>query len=172
MGCKNFEENIYTYQELSADEKKLTDAHLTTCASCAALFEEVKAAELLIEQVAKQEVAPPNAARLTSGIMSKISVDKVNRVSIFTELLLVRARIVLTGLSIVLLVSFAIEFLQDTAQFKTTQSLVVDNSVVLNSKIFRDNFSQGKVKHRLFADCGSPLKLGQTYLDCVRSKLK
>lgn len=172
MSCKDFEQNIYVYHELSTDEKKLVDTHLQTCSSCAALFEELKQTQLLIEQMANEAIVPKNAARLTSGIMSKISTEKINRVSIFSDLLLGRARIALTCLSVVLLVAFAVEFLQDTAQLKATQSLVVDNSVVLNSKIFRDNFSQGKVKHSLFADCGSPLKIGQSYLDCMRSKLK
>src|SRR5689334_15147053 len=127
MSCKDFEQSIYVYNELSVDEKRPVDAHLQVCTSCAALFEELKETQLLLEQLANEEVVPPHAARLTTNIMSKILADKINRVSIFSELVLGRARIALTGLSFVLLVSFAIEFLQDNAQLKATQSLVVDN---------------------------------------------
>lgn len=172
MSCKDFEQSIYVYSELSTDEKKMIDAHLQTCSSCTSMFEELKQSQLLIEGLINENIVPKNAARLTSSIMSKISTDKVDRSSIFTGLLLGHVRIALSGLSIVLLLSFAVEFLQGPEQLNAAQSLVVDNSVVLNSKIFRENFSQGKVKHSLFADCGSPLKMGQSYLDCLRSKLK
>lgn len=172
MSCKEFEQRIYVYRELAVDERKLVDAHLQSCASCAAMFAEIKGTLQPVEQVSIEKAVPLNAARLTRSIMSKIASDKITRSSIFTELLWGRARLVLTGLSIVLLVSFAVEFLEDAAQFKAAQNLVVNNSVVLNSKAFRDNFLQDRVKHSLFADCGTPLKKGQSYLDCLRNKLR
>src|SRR5690242_4923633 len=112
MSCKNFEQSIYLYDELSASEKNVIDVHLQICPSCTEKFEEIKRAQLLIKQVAKEGIVPSNAARITSGIMSKISTERAIRVSIFGELFLSRARIALAGLSIILLVSFAVEFLQ------------------------------------------------------------
>jgi len=172
MSCNDFEQNIYLYAELSADERIVVDAHLQTCVSCATLFKATKDAQLLIKQMASVEIVPPNAARLTSGIMSKIAMERSVQNSVFSVPFLFRARIALTAVSIVLLVSFGVEFLRESTQLRSLQNFAVNNSTVLNSKIFRDNFSQGKVKHRLFADCGNPLSAGQRYLECVKSKLK
>jgi anti-sigma factor RsiW len=172
MDCKDFEQSIYLYDELSASERRSVDAHLQTCASCAAVFEEVKGARLLINQMADAEIVPRNAAQLTSGIMSKIAAERSDRNSTFFAPFFFRARIALTVLSVVLLISFGVEFLRESTQLRSLQNFAASNSAVLNSKIFRDNFSQGKVKRSLFADCGSPLKMEQHFFDCVKSKLK
>lgn len=172
MGCKEFEQNIYLYEELSTSERELLDAHLATCASCAVAFDEINEAQRVIKKLATDEIVPPNAARLTSDVMSKIANERSDGNSIFTVPFWARARVALTAVSVVLLVSFAVEFLRDSAQLRNIQALTADHWVVLNSKIFRDNFSQGKVRHSLFADCGGRFGVSQGYLECVRGKLK
>ena len=171
MSCEEFERNIYLYDELSTSEKNSIDAHLQTCASCAAVLEEVKGVQLLVRRMA-EEIVPPNAARLTSGIMSKIAAEKSNQDSVFVLSLLGRTRIALTALSIFLLLTFAIEFSRDSTQFREAAESTINSSVILNSKIFRNNFSQGKVKHPALADCGNSLKAGRAYLECLKNKLK
>lgn len=172
MSCKEFEQSIFLYDELSPGEKSLLGAHLQTCPSCKAAFDDVRGTQLLVRGLTNNEIVPRNAALLTSSIMSKIAAEKSYGSEAFIFPFFPHARVALTVLSIFLLVSFAVEFIRGSAQFKATQIFAAGHSAVLSSKIFRDNFSQGKVKQSLFADCGSPLKTGQQYLDCVRSKLK
>jgi anti-sigma factor RsiW len=171
MRCEDFEMSIYIYSELSAKEKKRLDSHLETCATCSALFQEVKQVQHLVSGIAEEELIPSNAARLTSGIMSKINAES-SRTEPFIARLFVRARFALTVLSSVLLITFAVEFFRDSPQ---TKSIVDDNtngSIVLNAKHFRENFSRGKATHALFADCKSPFRSNQYYVECIKSKMK
>src|SRR5690349_19736405 len=113
MSCAEFEQNIYLYDELSTSERTLLDAHLKTCAACAALLVEVNVAQQAVKKIASDEVLPRHAARLTSGIMSKITTD-TSRSSVLALPFFVRTRLALTVLSICLLASFAVEFLRDS----------------------------------------------------------
>jgi hypothetical protein len=171
MSCEDFEMNIYIYSELSIEEKKLLDIHLQSCANCAALFREVQQANYLISQVAEEKIVPPNAARLTSGIMSKIASRGESQRFSFVDLLIGRARLAMTVLSLVMLIGFAIEFLNDSTQSKILAGESANSSIIVSAKLFRENFLHKSAKPP-YADCRTPFKSSQYYLNCVKSKLK
>lgn len=172
MSCKEFERSIYVYSELSAEEKRLVDAHLQTCVSCAARFEEMSTVHSLIKQIAADELIPSNAARFTGNVMSKIisvqprpTPSPAVRFFIFT-------RLAFTLVSAVLLVGFVVELRKDSDQSKRILSVNSGGPVILNAKLVREDLSLRKTRHLLFADCRSSWKAPQFDLNCVKSKLK
>jgi len=174
MSCKEFEMKIYLYPELSEKERKQVDAHLQTCQSCSALFQEVKQAQQLIHQVAEIKPIPIHAARLTGSIMSTIMQpakltwhERINDI-----LLSAKSKYVLSFSSSLLILIFFIQSVEDFPPTKMDKNESLTNTVILNAKLFRENFSHNKVKHALFADCRSPFQSNQYYLNCVKSKLK
>ncbi|MBI1768180.1 MAG: hypothetical protein HYR67_07380 [Bacteroidetes bacterium] len=128
----------------------------------------------MINQIAEEKVIPPHAARLTGSIMSKIAQPSKRAFGewIIELLLSKRSKFALSGLSSVLLFVFCFQFFDDPAQFKASQASSLTNSVILNAKLFRENFSRHKEKRTLFADCRSPFQSNQYYLNCVKTKLK
>jgi hypothetical protein len=174
MGCKEFEIQIYLYPELSEKERKRIEAHVESCQRCSALFEEVKETQRLIHRMAEEKPVPLHAARLTGSIMSKIAQPaKPTWLAWISQLLLSRkSKYVLSASSSLLLLVFFIQSFEDSPGIKTDKNESLAKSVILNAKLFRDNFSHNKTKHALFADCRSPFQSNQYYLDCVKSKMK
>lgn len=73
MKCKDFEQDIYLYAELSETERLRLDAHIQECADCKKLFQLVSSVQGLIakESSTKHEVV--NNGRLTSNIMQAVA---------------------------------------------------------------------------------------------------
>jgi hypothetical protein len=174
MSCKEFEIQIYLYPELSEKERRQVDAHLQTCIGCNALFQELKQTQELINQMAEKKPVPVHAARLTGSIMSKIMEPvKPTWYEWVNDLLLSKkSKYVLSITSSLLLVVFFAQSLLDSPQIKMDNNDPFTNSVILNAKLFRDNFSRNRNKRALFADCRSPFQSNRYYRDCVKSKLK
>ncbi|GHN00896.1 hypothetical protein WSM22_23850 [Cytophagales bacterium WSM2-2] len=174
MSCKDFETNIYVYDELSQSERTQLDIHLKTCLHCSALFQEIKQVQHLVSSVASEKPQPPHAARLTGTIMTKIT-KPVSRSWIehaYDFLVSQRARYALTALSSGLVILFCIQSFDDTTPVQKPQSASLANTVILNAKLFGENFSHNREKRALFADCRSPFQSSRYYVNCVKSKLK
>jgi len=174
MSCQDFETNIYIYSELSQKERDQLDVHLQTCLSCTALFSEVKHVQQMVNQVANEKIIPRHAARLTGDIMSGIIQTArptlLERIS--APLLSRESKYALSFLSSVLLLVFCLQSFDDSSQLKINTNESLTNTVILNAKLFRENFSHNKEKRALFADCRSPFQSSQYYMNCAKSKLK
>ena len=174
MNCRDFEMKIYLYAELSEGERTQVDAHIETCQRCSTLFQEVKQAQELVHQVAGEKGVPRHAAQLTASIMSAITQPaKPTWYAWVNDLLRSReSNYVLSALSSVLILVFFIQSIGDSPRIRIDNNESLANSVILNAKLFRDNFSHNRAKHALFADCRSPFQSSQYYQNCVKSKLK
>jgi len=174
MSCKEFEMKIYLYPELSVKERNQVDTHLRTCVYCAALFWEVTQAQRLIHQAAQEKVIPLHAARLTGSIMSKIKQGaKPTWYQWISDLLLSKkVKYALSVSSSLLVLVFFIQTVENSPRINKDKNEYLANSVILNAKLFRANFSHHKAKHTLFADCRSPFQSNQNYLNCIKNKLK
>src|SRR5438132_5784444 len=73
MDCKDFEPLVFTYAELDAEEKRKLDGHLSNCVHCRELFQQVNEMQNRISLVTEQKPFPPNAANLTSKIITEIN---------------------------------------------------------------------------------------------------
>ncbi len=173
MDCKDFENDIFLYWEISEKQKEALKLHLESCANCKTLFNEAMQMEQLVKEVSVQKATPANAAKLTSSIMEEIQlsraeswVDRINNIlqSAFSKIALASA-------STILLITFSVEFFNDAPKIKT-ESPITSGFAILNSKLFKEETARQRNKTKLFAECTSPFKPQQYLIDCAKSKLK
>jgi len=103
MKCKDFEQEIYLYSELSETERIRVDVHIQECADCKELFELVSSTRVLIEQAAITKPELTNHARLTSNIMQAIAVQQKQSSSWLNSLFV---RYAMVAASLILIVWF------------------------------------------------------------------
>jgi anti-sigma factor RsiW len=72
MNCNECEEKIFTYKELSDDEKEQVNAHLHECIDCSRLMEQVKELNHVILKTQASTPVPKNAFALTQRIMESL----------------------------------------------------------------------------------------------------
>jgi len=146
MKCKETEQAIYLYQELSVDERSKVDAHVDTCEECALLLREWKQSVGLIQHAKQVQVVPNNAAHLNHRIMNAIHSTPSN--SVF-DLVLVKLRTQFVSygmatMSLILVVFFISE------QNQSNKAMVMDkkysgaHDVVLNSNSFFKALQEGR----------------------------
>lgn len=171
MSCHEFEKDLFVYSELSMEEKKRLDSHLTTCTRCATLFAEISQTQSLIHRVAADEQnLPVHAARLTSTIMRAVVTAAPTQMSF--GFILSRARIAMTICSVVMLIAFSLQFLNDASQPRKSNRVAPPGATIVEAKIFLESLAHRQAKRNLVSECRSPFHSGQYYLDCVKSKLK
>lgn len=162
---------IYLKRELADQELLSLQQHLETCPSCALLASEVLDFQERVNSVADQEVKPSNAAQLTSAIMSAVQVSKAgdisqNKVTIWVHNNLLRYS--LATVSLILLISFGLEFQYSTTpvstRYQQTNAVVILDSDIIQYKPLN---KQGKTG---FAVCKSTFISKLAYLECLKSK--
>jgi hypothetical protein len=172
MRCKEFESDIHVYSELSGEEKKIVDAHLENCASCQALFQEVRHMQNIVGVAAEKKALPLHAAKLTSDIMHKINGNSMwnwrNALASFAQNRSVKFS--LSIVSSVLILSFLFE-LSDSLQQKEFTGKI-EGAVILNARAFREGLSKRKIRLHAFSECRSPFRSNQYFVDCAKGKIK
>jgi|GEM_PF-1485803 len=172
MNCRDFEKNIYVYPELTEKEKAGIDNHIKSCDQCAKLFRDLQQAQFIVKQIAEYEISPPNDARLTSAIMSRITQpSEPTWLDLVTQFFQnQRLRIALSIASSVLVFFFLFEsshkFIQPKNDMRETSE-----SVILNATAFRQAASKRRNIQQPFAGCRSPFKSNQFFLECAKTKL-
>jgi hypothetical protein len=172
MNCQDFEPFVFTYTELSPEEKQSVDAHLQTCAHCRALLAEVTHVQKAIRLVAAEEVKPPHAAQLTARIMAQTgSGAKRNWMKEVEEFLQhAFVRYSLATASCMLLLVLATELFSDETQ-SSFSSQRVQAGVMLDTQRFRESFMKSK-RQLADYDCHSPFKSVSEALNCMKEKWK
>jgi anti-sigma factor RsiW len=137
MKCKSAEKLIYLAAELSESEKSELNIHLQTCVDCHALYISATTMQTQIYSLASSEDVAIDTARLTNKVMSQLQRNEKTPVKLgWWESWL---RLGLSGLSLLLVLGFYIEFNQ-APEIKKDE--VTSGSVVTHSggaKILRDN---------------------------------
>jgi len=79
MNCKNIEESIFLYKELSLKERALVDKHITGCSSCKELLIQVNHQYQLTSKAAEIPVPTGNSERIKFRIMKGLEPNqKIN----------------------------------------------------------------------------------------------
>lgn len=127
----------------------------------------------IVKAVAAQKIVPNNAAKLTSSIMGKInsSVSLSWGDQALNVLQNAFTKIALGSVSTILLITFSLEFFNDTPQISNKNQLT-SGFAILNSKLFKEETVRQRNKTSLFAECTSPFKTHQYVVNCIKSKLK
>lgn len=173
MRCSNFEKNIFLFKEASEAQQDALRLHLKNCKSCERLFQQTMQMERLVKEVASQKITSANTAKLTSRIMERIplqsspgwldhALDLLQNTFIKTAL---------ATISTILLITFSVEFFNDTPPAKY-QNSITSGFAILNSTLFKEETVRQRSKPKFFAECISPFKSQQYLIDCAKSKLK
>ena len=141
MKCKDFEREIYLYQELLPSEKKVVDDHVAVCKTCCELLVTVQNSEALISQIAFSKPQTENSSRLTSNIMQAISNKQKKSASWINSLFL---RYAMTTASFVLVIAFCFESLSNTQPVTKRHSSA--KTVTLNSTSLAKSYRAKKEK--------------------------
>lgn len=166
MKCKDFEQDIYLYSELSKAEKLRLNAHLQECAECKALFQLVLVTQELItkESSAKPEVV--NHARLTSNIIQAIQAESPKQ-SVFAarvKQLFLKYSFATASLTLVIL------FVTEQQTSSEPEKVVIAGTVTLKSFSASEILDQrGKQKTSLYA-CVKSENCNNTFVENLKQK--
>lgn len=155
MKCKDFEQDIYLYSELSEPERKQIDAHIQECTACKELFQLVASAKTLVAKASRVTPEVANHGRLTSNIMQALHIRQKNSSVLSFNSFFVKYAMVAT--SLILVAMFVVEQQSGTIPQKTTP---VTETVTLNSASLTKAFLDRKEK-------GEPVKT--SFYACVKS---
>lgn len=72
MKCRDFEQDIYLYRELTLPERSGIDQHVKECGDCRKLLKIVLASQSMIVQASQLKAEPENFSRLTHTIMQAV----------------------------------------------------------------------------------------------------
>lgn len=131
MNCKEFEQEIYLYSELTASQKASVDEHIGQCTACEKLFDVILAYQAITDDIAEDKPELRNHALLTSNIMQAVakSAQKQTGVRLIFESLFVKYSLVTA--SFALIVFFIAE--QFTPNNSSYKRMSAPQTVTLNS---------------------------------------
>jgi predicted anti-sigma-YlaC factor YlaD len=111
MDCKEFEEHIWTYDELSVPEKESLDKHLLTCAACQQAWKQAQQLKVATSAWQDERPVPGHAARLTHQVMRSINrqPDETVARSWLSHINTPRLRYACMSLSAMLIIGFMVE---------------------------------------------------------------
>lgn len=130
MKCKDFEQEIYLYSELSETEKIRVDAHIQECDACKELFQLVSSARVSIEQASLKKPELTNHARLTSNIMQAVA-DQQKQSTLWINSLFLKYTMVAASLALIIV--FGVEQLSHIDNLSKTMPGA--KTVTLNSAV-------------------------------------
>lgn len=168
MKCKEFEQDIYLYSELTAAERVRVDAHLESCGACKELSQLVSSTGVLIAQAAAKKPEVMNHARLTSNIMQVIASQQKQSVSWMSNLFV---KYSMVAASLVLVIAFAAEHVSSVASF--SKPIPGTKTVTLNSASFKktifDKRQRPDPKSSLYA-CAKSGDCNNTFIESFKKK--
>ena len=174
MKCSEYEQSIYLWEEISPEEKAAVSKHMEVCPTCAALFQQVQVLQEQVAEVSAKKTISPNAARLTSRIMQVVheqqqSSHTILIASLFSPFQLIRYAF--ATLSLVLVISFSLEYTHTGTQQKT-QTTSLEDGVILSSAIIRSSAEDRKKRKSIFSTCKTPFTDQLAYLECIKQQFQ
>lgn len=174
MKCSAYEQSIYLWEEISPEEKDAVNKHMEICPDCAALFQQVQVMQQQVTKVSAKRTISPNAAQLTSRIMQGVH-EKQQRshttrlTSVLSPFQLVRYAC--ATLSLVLLISFGLEYVQ-TGAIQKTQTTALEEGIILSSAIIRSSAADRKKRKSIFSACKTPFTNQLAYKECIKQQFQ
>lgn len=78
MSCRKWEESVYLYDELSAEERKQLDNHLQQCTECTILFQHVQQMQTIVKDASGAKAIVRDPVLLTAKIMQSLPTAPVS----------------------------------------------------------------------------------------------
>lgn len=145
MKCEEAEKRIYLYRELTLQEQRELDQHVSTCKSCQQVMQSTLHVEALLRKSIEVNPQPKNAALLTQSILT--SIKKKEKQAGFSALLdyfdSYIIKYAFAALSIILVTIFVNEYSQETVVLRQNLTFSQDGPT-LNTPEFHQKFHQRK----------------------------
>lgn len=168
MRCKDFEQDIYLYSELSETEKTKVGVHLETCAACKELFQLVSATRVSITEAAAKKPEIVNHARLTSNIMQAVAGQRKQSTLWINNVFL---KYTMAAVSCVLIIAFGAEQISSAERF--SKPIPGTKTVTLNSasiiKTMLDKNQHPDSRSSLYA-CAKSGDCNNTFIETFKKK--
>lgn len=150
MKCKEFEERIYLYEELSDSEKAKIDEHRSHCQACNKLADRATQSLALIRKASLLKAEVKNPHQLTQQIMNSIAkeggVSVLDQLSSYLDNLFVRYAF---GVASLLLITFFL-YENKTADRVASITKITNTKVkpgpVLDMSVFLNHYRRQRVK--------------------------
>ena len=172
MKCKECEQAMLTHELLNEQERQQIEQHRSQCTACEKFWQETVQMNILMTKAA-QPIQAKNPSALTDRIMTAVIREQKSK---NTENWLEKAvfgtftRFALSGVSICLVILFAVEFNATSAADKP-KGPVAGLQVILSSQSFRKNFSEARQeKKSLISECTN--NDHTLDLSCLKTRLK
>lgn len=153
MKCKEFEERIYLYEELTDSEKALIDKHRNDCEACNKVADQVIQLGKLIKRAGLLKAEVKNPHQLTQQIMNSIAKQKgvsvLDQLASYLDNLFVRYAF---GVASLLLVSFFLYEQQMVDRVDSITKIVnteAKRGAVLDMNVFLNHYRNQRVKKDL-----------------------
>jgi anti-sigma factor RsiW len=128
MKCKDFEQDIYLYSELTEAAKIRVDVHIQTCAACKELLQIASSAQAFVTKASHLKPEIANHGRLTSNITQAVAKQQTQSVSWINSMFLKYAMV---AASFALIIAFGVEQLSPVEG--PYKRMPVAKTVTLNS---------------------------------------
>ena len=176
MNCKDFEEQIVLFPELSNEERAIVTEHLNSCASCMELFNSVTETVNVLREIGKVNIEIQDPFRLTNIIMARIKAKKSQPWSLFNlsflRFELAQVKYAMSVASFLLVFTFGIEQFQSSEISGTAVSSSNSKMVILNRRTFQEELSKSKTSVLILANnCKSPFNIGKVNKDCLKQRM-
>lgn len=174
MKCSTYEQSIYLWEEISPEEKAALTRHMEACPACTELFQQVQLMQAQITEVSQNKTTPPHAAQLTSRIMQAVHESQSNSRSTLTARLFSPFQLIryaCATLSLILLISFGLEYVQ-TGAIQKTQTTTLEEGVILSSAIIRLSAADRKKRKSIFSACKTPFTNQLAYKECIKQQFQ
>jgi anti-sigma factor RsiW len=143
MNCNEFEEKIFTYKELSEDERAQVNAHIQRCVNCSKLMDQVKEINRVVLKAQASTPLPKNVSALTQRIMDSLPrAEPTFWWQIEESFNNVWLHYSLRAASMVLVAFFVFETVQSPMQL--TKVLIQRSKVQLDSRAFVRRHQQNR----------------------------
>jgi hypothetical protein len=146
MNCREAENRIYLFRELSEKEKREVDQHIANCESCRLILQSTQRIDLLLKRANNIRVQPRNPELLTQRIMTSIKKREAHQTLLSTFIQYVESHFVkysFAALSIFLVAVFVKEYSQKEV-FLHKNLTVKQGNPILSMPQIRENYRARK----------------------------
>jgi hypothetical protein len=145
MRCREFENKIYRYDELTVPEKVLLEEHRSHCVDCSSLAEQVIQSQRLVKKVSALKAEAQNPHQLTQRIMNSISTNTheniFDKLTSYIDNLFVRYSFSVVSLLLVALLLYQQQEFNDSDPISKFAKTEIKKGPVLNMSAFLNNYN-------------------------------
>jgi hypothetical protein len=144
MKCREFENKIYRYEELTGKEKAVMEDHQSRCAACNSLAEQVIQSQRLVKKVSALKAEAQNPHQLTQRIMNSISTHKhdniFDKLTSYMDNLFVRYSFSAVSFLLIALLLYQQQEFNDSDPISKFAKTEIKKGPVLNMSGFLNNY--------------------------------